>query len=282
MQISIFNKTQEFRSARTKFNGNVGFVPTMGNLHAGHISLLEQSLIDNDLTVLSIFVNPKQFGQGEDLDKYPRTFEEDLNKTKELLAKYPNKRIYVFAPANEEIYPENFSTVINVPKLACKLEGEFRPTHFEGVCTVVYLLFQIVKPHKAYFGQKDYQQLAIISQMVKDLLLDIEIVPMPITREADGLAMSSRNQYLNEKQRVDALILSKTINKLADTIIDQGVNVAMKMAKHIQSEDKNFNYLEIKNAFTLDDINDSIKDFVILATYQQGQTRLLDNKVVKL
>lgn len=282
MSIQIIKTSSEFKELRNQLNDDIGFVPTMGNLHLGHLSLLEKSLERHQHNVLSIFVNPTQFGVGEDFKEYPRTLEEDINKACELLRKYPHRNLYIFTPSNEEIYPDGFKTVISLPEMAKKLEGEFRPTHLDGVATVVYLLFKIVNPKAAYFGQKDYQQLALIKQMTKDLLLDIEIVGLPIIREEDGLAMSSRNQYLNKEERSNSLKLSQTINKLVDIIKKDGIDSANKFINKQQQSDPNWNYLRLQDANTLHEIDNDSKKIVILGTYQLGNTRLLDNKVVTL
>ena len=282
MSIQIIKTSSKFKELRNQLNDDIGFVPTMGNLHLGHLSLLEKSLDRHQHNVLSIFVNPTQFGVGEDFKEYPRTLEEDINKACELLRKYPHRNLYIFTPCNEEIYPDGFKTVISLPEMAKKLEGEFRPTHLDGVATVVYLLFKIVNPKAAYFGQKDYQQLALIKQMTKDLLLDIEIVGLPIIREEDGLAMSSRNQYLNKEERSNSLKLSQTINKLVDIIKKDGIDSANKFINQQQQSDPNWNYLRLQDANTLHEIDNDSKKIVILGTYQLGNTRLLDNKVVTL
>jgi pantoate--beta-alanine ligase len=177
----------------------------MGYLHEGHLSLIRESKKTCDVTIVSIFVNPTQFGPSEDFNSYPRNIEKD-NK---LLEK--EEVDYLFLPSAEEIYPKNFQTYVNVEYITKKLEGEFRPTHFRGVSTVVLILLNCVQPDYAYFGQKDAQQLAMIKQMVKDLKLDVKIVGCPIVREKDGLAMSSRNVYLSSVEREDALVLYRSL-----------------------------------------------------------------------
>lgn len=282
MSIQIIKTSSDYKKLRKKWSDDVGFVPTMGNLHLGHLSLLEESLKNHQHNVLSIFVNPTQFGVGEDFNEYPRTLEEDISKACELLNKYPHRNLYVFTPSNDDIYPAGFKTVISLPEMAKKLEGEFRPTHFDGVATVVYLLFKIVRPKAAYFGQKDYQQLALIQQMTKDLLLDVDVIGLPIVRENDGLAMSSRNQYLDERQRSESLKLSQTINKVEDILKNDGIDSANTYINQQQQSDPNWNYLRLQDASTLREVNNNSKEIVILGTYQLGKTRLLDNKVVTL
>lgn len=188
-------------------NKTIGLVPTMGALHDGHLKMMKQSIQENDITVVSIFVNPLQFGPNEDFDDYPRPFEEDLNKLKQIGVDY------VFHPTVEEMYPGELSLSITVGYLATVLEGKKRPGHFDGVVTVVNKLFNIIEPTKAYFGKKDAQQLAIIEKMVQDFNHNIEIVPIDIVREEDGLAKSSRNVYLTEEERTEAVHLSKSLQK---------------------------------------------------------------------
>ncbi|MFI5390670.1 MAG: pantoate--beta-alanine ligase, partial [Bacteriovoracales bacterium] len=209
--IEILRTTKQFEIFRKIYDEkSVGFVPTMGNLHKGHLSLAKESLRNNDLTIVSIFVNPKQFCPGEDYEKYPRTLGEDTAQLKELFRSEnlmnSEKRLAIFAPESIfEIYSPGFSTVISLPMLSNKLCGLNRPGHFDGVSTVVFSLFSLVRPHKAYFGQKDYQQYLIIKKMIEDLRLNIQIVPMPIKRDNDDLAYSSRNQYLSKEERIEAL-----------------------------------------------------------------------------
>ncbi len=199
-----------------KKNGEtVGFVPTMGYLHEGHGSLITKARENNDKVVVSIFVNPMQFGPTEDLDSYPRDLEKDSKFCESLGADL------IFHPEPEEMYHEDFSSYVDMSVLTEELCGLSRPVHFRGVCTVVTKLFNIVQPDNAYFGQKDAQQLAIIKHMVQDLNMDINVVGCPIVREEDGLAKSSRNTYLSPEERKAALILSKTV-KLAKELIDAG------------------------------------------------------------
>src|SRR4051794_41078963 len=186
----------------------LGFVPTMGALHAGHLSLVKTARQQSDVVAASIFVNPLQFGPTEDFSKYPRTFERDCEMlTAEGVA-------YLFAPTNETMYPPDAQTIIEVHDPSDKLDGRSRPGHFKGVTTVVAKLFNIVQPDRAFFGQKDAAQVAIIRRMVRDLNMDLEIVVCPIVREPDGLAMSSRNAYLDPQQRQQALVLSRALNRI--------------------------------------------------------------------
>ncbi len=253
----------------------------MGFLHEGHLSLIKKSKRQNDVTIISIFVNPTQFGPNEDFAKYPRDIEKDVK----LLKKY--KVDYLFIPSANKIYSENFQTYVEVNKITKKLEGEFRPTHFKGVTTIVSILFNIVKPDIAYFGQKDAQQAAVILQMVKDLKFDIKIKICPIVREKDGLALSSRNVYLSEKERKDALVLNKSL-KLAEKLIKDGEKksaiIINKMKEIIASVGSSkLDYIEIVNAETFETLGDvSAADKIyILVACKIGGTRLIDNCLIK-
>ncbi len=194
------------RKLRREENRTIGLVPTMGALHEGHLSLIHEARAMCDVVVVSIFVNPTQFGPGEDFGAYPR----DLTADSALLAEYNVD--YVFAPTMEEIYPQGFSTFATVEGLSEQLEGASRPGHFRGVTTIVAILFNIVRPHFAFFGQKDAQQSVIVKQMVRDLAFNTEIVVLPVVREESGLAMSSRNEYLNDEQHQAATVLSRALS----------------------------------------------------------------------
>ncbi|WP_127718065.1 pantoate--beta-alanine ligase [Halobacteriovorax sp. HLS] len=279
---NIFTCVNEFLKFRRSItNKSVGLIPTMGNLHEGHLSLISASLEENDLTVVTIFVNPKQFGPNEDFDKYPRTLEADAEKIRSL-----DPNIIILAPkSNDEIYPQDYSTNISVSGLTNKLCALDRPTHFDGVTTVVYRLFALVKAQKAYFGQKDYQQVLIIKRMVEDLMLDVEIIMLPIHREANGLARSSRNQYLCEKDRENALILSKTIFSIQALLEEFTYNEAVIEINTILEstlKDSNWNYLEILDATNLDEVSITTTEVVIAGAYKLGTTRLIDNTLVKI
>lgn len=266
---------------RERLEGSVGFVPTMGNLHEGHLSLARKALEENDHLIFSIFVNPKQFGPNEDFEKYPRTLEEDLLKIQSLKSK---SEILVFSPADTaEIYPEGLKREISVTGISTLLEGEKRPTHFNGVTTVVYSLFELTKPSKAYFGLKDYQQYLIIKKMTDDLMLPIQIIGMPIIREHSGLALSSRNQYLSQTEREEGLLLSKTLKNLKELLTKNKNNIPE--AKKLIDEslkDPRWDYLELRDAETLsEDVSDS-KKLTILGVLKVGSVRLLDNVQVEL
>lgn len=280
--IKVCKTLEELQEARSHHN-KVGFVPTMGNLHQGHISLLSQALNDFDEVYFSIFVNPKQFGPNEDFEKYPRTLQDDLNLIEAELKNHKGKTVVVFAPASPDEVYKGFNKTITVKGITEILEGSIRPGHFDGVTTVVYRLFELVKPTKAYFGMKDYQQWAVICAMVKQENLPIEIVGMPIKRSAEGLALSSRNQYLSPEQKSDALKIINTLNEIKQ-IID-GKKENLPQAQEFVSEklkDSNWDYLTIRDYLSLsEDLSNSNK-LTILAVYRMGGTRLLDNIQVEI
>ncbi|MGM9971611.1 MAG: pantoate--beta-alanine ligase [Anaeroplasmataceae bacterium] len=258
---------------------SVGLVPTMGYLHEGHQSLIEKSVSENDKTVVSIFVNPIQFGPTEDLDAYPRDLEHD-----KLLVKKAHGDL-IFNPEPSEMYPPHFTTSVNTNEVSELLCGAKRPVHFGGVCTVVSKLFNIVKPDKAYFGQKDAQQLAVVKRFVRDLNFDIEIVGCPIIREADGLAKSSRNTYLNKEERQSALILSKSLN-LGLEALKNGLRDPKKLIEIISNNISTEPLAKIDYVDVVDSVNiqhvDTIKGEVLVAiAVYIGHTRLIDNFIYK-
>lgn len=282
--VKLIHSTPELETLRSEEKNRVGFVPTMGNLHAGHISLLEKALLDNDVVYFSIFVNPKQFGPSEDFKSYPRTLDHDLGLIHKCVSNFPEKKVVLFAPKDtQEVFPVNDNTQVSVSNFNHILEGKFRPDHFDGVSTVVFRLFDLVKPSKAYFGLKDYQQFLVIRQMTKDLALPIEIIGMPIIREESGLALSSRNQYLTLEQKESSLSLSKSLKKLEALINGKKKNLPAAKGEIKQLLlDPNWNYLEIRDAQTLSgDLTYSSK-LTILGVYQLGNTRLLDNLQMEL
>lgn len=275
--IKVFNTKDSFKEFRSQVSPNqkIGLVPTMGNLHTGHLTLLEQSSQENDITIITIFVNPKQFGPTEDFKEYPRTLDHDIEKITGLGL---NSTIIIFAPHSElEIYPEGFSTNISVGPITQILCGKFRPTHFDGVTTVVYQLFLLAGAHNAYFGQKDFQQCVIIKKMVHDLDIPIRLHIMPIIRSLDGLALSSRNQYLTNAERVNALHLPKTLIAIEQMILKQE-NPFNLIEKELQN--KAWDYLEILDTKNLNVITNKTKEVVIIGAYRLGKVRLLDNRVV--
>jgi pantoate--beta-alanine ligase len=256
----------------------IGFVPTMGYLHEGHLALVRKARELSDLVVVSIFVNPTQFGPTEDLAKYPRDFERD----RQLLQQ--EKTDIIFLPGAKEIYPDGYSTYVKVRELEDHLCGKSRAGHFVGVATVVAKLFNIVKPHFAVFGQKDYQQLRVIERMVKDLNMDLEVVPYPTVREKGGLAMSSRNSYLSAEEREKALRIYASIRKVEELFKagERGSAVLIEEVKGVlkSSEGVEIEYITISDAETLVEI-DRIQHRAVLAiACRVGKTRLIDNTIL--
>jgi len=254
----------------------IGLVPTMGFLHQGHLSLIRRARKENDLVVVSIFVNPTQFGPDEDLDTYPRDIERDTA----LMA--DAKVDLVFLPGADQLYPEGYATYVEVQgAMTDKLCGRSRPGHFRGVTTIVSKLFHLAAPHKAYFGQKDAQQVAVIRQMARDLEFDIEIVACPTVREADGLALSSRNAYLSPRHRKDAVVLSASLFE-AEKLVAGGERRAAAVIRHISARigsvpDATIDYIAVVNAETLADLETLTGEVLIAVAVKLGGTRLIDN-----
>jgi pantoate--beta-alanine ligase len=282
--VLVHHDTHELISERSSEKASVGFVPTMGNLHQGHISLLREALKYDAVVYFSIFVNPKQFGPSEDFNKYPRTLEDDLKLIRKVNEEFPSAKIVVYAPASpEEVFPPGYDQKIDVPGLSGVIEGAFRPGHFEGVATVVYRLFEIVKPREAYFGLKDYQQYLVIKSMVEDLQLPVKITGMPIIRDQDGLALSSRNQYLNHEERKEALILSQTLNKVKNILNGNRNNLTeAKQFIALTLKDPRWNYLELLDGKNLSSDMSRSKTVTLLGVFQLRTTRLLDNLQMEL
>lgn len=279
--IRLITSTQDMKEVRKSLVGKVGFVPTMGNLHEGHLSLARGALEENDHLIFSIFVNPKQFGPKEDFAQYPRTLEDDLAKIQTIKSK---TEIIVFSPASAaEIYPEDMKREISVTGISSLLEGDKRPTHFAGVTTVVLRLFELALPNTSYFGLKDYQQYLIIKKMTEDLCLPIKIVGMPIVREDSGLALSSRNQYLSPEEKAEGLILFKTLKSLKE-VLKHDKNKILEAKKLIENtlKDPRWDYLEIRDAETLSEDLSQSKHLTILGVLKIGTVRLLDNLQVEL
>lgn len=259
---------------------SVGLVPTMGYLHEGHGSLIKRSVLENDKTVVSIFVNPMQFGPNEDLESYPRDLNADSKLCESLGADI------IFNPEPSEMYEPGFCSYVNMTGLPDALCGLSRPVHFKGVCTVVNKLFNIVTPDRAYFGEKDAQQLAIISRMVKDLNMDVEVVGCPIIREADGLAKSSRNIYLNADERKAAVVLSKAV-ELGKSMINDGERDSKKILnamKELISSEKlaDIEYVEMVDMDTMKSI-DKVSGHVLCAmAVRFGKARLIDNFILNI
>ena len=265
---------QVTRQARAE-GRSMGFVPTMGALHAGHLSLVRAALAKSQQVIASIFVNPTQFAPNEDFQKYPRSFEEDRKKLEDAGVDY------LFAPESSEIYPPGFRTSVNVEGLSDRLDGRSRPGHFRGVATVVLKLLEIIEPQRAFFGRKDAQQARIIRQLARDLHLDTEIVVCPIVREPDGLAMSSRNAYLNPAERRAATILFRALDA-ARISISRGESDALRltaaMRELIRSEPlADLEYAELVDAETLEPVTRLRGECLALLAVRIGSTRLIDN-----
>ena len=262
-----------------KAGRSIGFVPTMGALHEGHLSLVRAAKAQCDIVAASIFVNPTQFGPNEDLAKYPRPFESD----RQLLEAEGVELL--FAPSIEEMYPPGATTFVNVEGLSERLDGKSRPGHFRGVTTVVAKLFNIVTPDRAYFGQKDAAQVAVIRKMVRDLVFPVEIVVCPIVRESDGLAMSSRNAYLTPVERKQALVLSRAVDAVEAAFCYGTTDVAelLQIARHTFSSEPAavVDYVELVNPDSLEPVSGRIGSPTLFAVAAKiGSTRLIDNTVL--
>lgn len=277
--MKIIHTIEEMREWR-KTAGSVAFVPTMGNLHEGHLALVREAKRQADCVAASIFVNRLQFGQGEDFDKYPRTLQEDAQKLeKEGVS-------VLFAPDEKELYPRVQQQYnVEPPNLQNELCGAFRPGHFRGVATVVTKLFNIVKPDAACFGKKDYQQLTVIKGLVQDLDMDVRIIPVDTGRAADGLALSSRNQYLSEEERLEAPRLYRELLRTADAVRAGNVNYAeleKAAAENLSLAGWRVDYVEVRHAENLQVAHAGDRHVVILAAARLGNTRLIDNIEVVL
>lgn len=276
--MKIINNIKEIRKQVKDWKNDglsIALVPTMGYLHEGHESLIKKASEDNDKVIVSIFVNPMQFGINEDLSTYPRNIDRDSDICEK------NGASLIFNPSVEEMYTDGFSTFVDLNNLTSGLCGKSRPTHFRGVCTVVSKLFNIVNPDKAYFGQKDAQQLSIIKQMVTDLNFDIEIVSCPIVREADGLAKSSRNTYLSKEERQASTIINKSLKK-AKTLIKSGERDSKNIIDFIKNEINKeplakIDYVSIVDNNTIKSIKTIEEGSLIAVAVFIGNTRLIDN-----
>jgi len=277
--VATAREMSDFSESARARGDRIGFVPTMGFLHEGHLSLMREAHRRASIVVASIFVNPTQFGPREDLSRYPRDFKRDCT----MMETVPVDA--VFAPQAAEMYSPSAQTWVEVTEVTQGLCGKGRPGHFRGVTTVVAKLFNIVKPHLAFFGEKDFQQLRAIEQMVADLKFDLEIVPMPIVRESDGIAMSSRNAYLSPAERVQALALSRAIAaardkyargaRTAPELVGAATNV-LKQAQSVAIE-----YIEAVDAQTLGPVESSERPILLAVAARVGNTRLIDNAVLK-
>jgi len=283
MQIITNISDMQRASEQLRLQGKkIGVVPTMGYLHEGHLSLIRIAREHSDVVITTIFVNPTQFAPNEDFNKYPRDFERDKQ-----LAESAGSDI-IFYPDTKDMYPDGYLTYVEVEKITQVLEGAFRPTHFRGVTTVVAKLFNITKPHVAVFGQKDAQQALVIKQMVRDLNFDIQIIVAPIVREADGLAMSSRNVYLSEDERREAAVLSESL-RLAERMIQSGERDAERIVAEMTSlihtrKTAKIDYVAVADAENLENISTVEKNrrVLIALAVRFGTTRLIDNTIVKL
>ncbi|MDO9533820.1 MAG: pantoate--beta-alanine ligase [Bacillota bacterium] len=259
---------------------SIGFVPTMGFLHEGHLSLMRTAKAENDFMVMSIFVNPLQFGVGEDYEDYPRDLERD-----EKLARSVGCDL-MFLPSAKEMYPAGYATFVKVEKLTERLCGASRPGHFIGVTTVVAKLFNLVSPDRAYFGQKDAQQAFVLRKMVQDLNMDLNLIILPTTRESDGLAMSSRNKYLTFEQRKNSVVIIESL-KMAEELADQGVRNVEEIKKAIyekisKAKDARIDYLEIVDTEKLLPLTEIKGQCLIAAAVKFGKTRLIDNIILEV
>ena len=276
--MQVIKSIEKMKQARKELTGTVGFVPTMGFLHEGHLTLVRRARRKNDVAVVSIFVNPTQFGPGEDFAEYPRDTERDLKLLEE------EGVDIVFMPTPNDMYPDGFNTWVETSGITKRLEGKKRPGHFRGVTTIVNKLFNIVLPHKAYFGQKDGQQLRVIQKMVKDLNMHVRIVPVPTVREVDGLAMSSRNIYLNDEERQAALALNKALS-LAEEQYMRGehdaARIKVKMTGLINKEPlAKIDYISIANSDTLEELTYIDHPALVSMAVKIGKTRLIDNRTI--
>ncbi|MFN7018736.1 MAG: pantoate--beta-alanine ligase [Fimbriimonadales bacterium] len=279
--MEILRTVDEVRawSRRVRAAGRtIHFVPTMGYFHEGHLSLMRRAKADGGAVIVSIFVNPLQFGAHEDLDRYPRDFERDRQMAESVGVEA------IFHPEVSEMYPPGYQTEVRVKELSKPLCGKSRPGHFEGVATVVLKLFHIVSPDRAYFGMKDYQQLRIIQQLVQDMNLPIEIVPCPIVREADGLAMSSRNVYLTPEERVAATVLYRSL-QWAQAQVEAGERDALKLREGVYQRIAaeplaRIDYVEVVDAETLQPVASVERPTLIALAVFFGKARLIDNCIV--
>lgn len=277
--VHTINEVREFVKACKDKNLSIGLVTTMGYLHEGHKSLIDRARKENDIVIVSIFVNPTQFGPNEDLESYPR----DLNKDAQLCEN--SHANLIFNPEPSEMYLDDACTFVTVKGLTDGLCGAKRPVHFRGVCTVVSKFFNIVTPTRAYFGEKDAQQLAVIRKMVKDLNFNVEIVGCPIVREEDGLAKSSRNTYLSDEERKDALCLNKSL-KIAKALLENGETHTNAIIEAIKKEinkvsSSKIDYIEIVDTLSLKPVSSIDKSVLVAIAVYIGKTRLIDNFTFK-
>ena len=277
--MQIARTIAEMKALRMKSLGSIGFVPTMGYLHDGHLALVKQARAENSVVVASIFVNPTQFGPNEDFRTYPR------DKERDLAMREKERADIVFMPSAEEMYPERFSSWVEVEKVTDRLEGSCRPGHFKGMATVVSKLLNIVEPTCAYFGQKDAQQALVIKKMAADLNMNLEVIVAPTVRESDGLAMSSRNVYLNPQERQAATVLFKALT-LARNLWEKGEKnaerIRQEMTSLISKEPiAKIEYVSIADAQTLEELSEIDRPALASLAVRIGKTRLIDNMVLE-
>jgi len=274
MKPKLINSIDEMSAIRRQIKGKVGFVPTMGFLHEGHLSLIREAKKQTDIVIVSIFVNPTQFGANEDLSNYPRNIERDI----ELLANLDVD--YIFFPTDEQMYPEGFKTWVNVDKITQVLCGRSRPTHFRGVTTIVAKLINIINPDLMFMGEKDFQQLVVLKQMAKDLNFRTKVIGCSIIREKDGLALSSRNKYLSSQGRQKALCLNKSL-LLAQKLFNEGIvssnKIISQMTDLIEDNESIIDYIEVFDPKTLEHIPELVSGCRIALAVIVENTRLIDN-----
>ena len=274
--MQLLSTIADFRRARGPLRGTLGLVPTMGSLHEGHLALVRRARAGNDTLAVSIFVNPSQFGPSEDFASYPRDMQRDLALVSDEGADM------VFTPSAEEMYPSGFDTRVDLGRVTQRLEGEHRPGHFQGVATVVAKLFNIVAPDRAYFGQKDGQQVALINRMVADLNMGIEIVVVPTVREPDGLALSSRNAYLTQEQRKAAPVVYSALCH-AQRLWERGERSGERLrrgARHILEQEpliEKIDYVSVADSVSLDELDDVRQSAMVSTAVYMGKARLIDN-----
>ena len=277
--MKIIENITEMKSIRNSLKGSIGFVPTMGYLHEGHLTLVRLSHQANNFTIASIFVNPTQFGPNEDFDRYPRDYPRDFA----MLEK--ENCDFVFLPAPKDMYPDGYNTWVEVNKVTDRLEGAIRPGHFKGVATVVAKLFNIVEPTRAYFGQKDAQQCVVVKKMISDLNMNLEMIIVPTVREPDGLAMSSRNVYLNPEERRQAPVLFRALST-AHVMWAEGERDCNRLKTAVvdlikQKPLGNIEYVSIADALTLRELEKADPPAVISMAVKFGKTRLIDNLLLE-
>lgn len=276
--IPLIRDMQRWSEARRLEGKKIAFIPTMGFLHEGHLSLVREGKKHGDVVVVSIFVNPMQFNQQTDFDKYPKSFEQDRRMLEEVGTDA------LFSPNAPEMYPEGFQTAVEVEKVSQPLCGAFRPGHFRGVATVVSKLFNIVKPHVAIFGEKDFQQCVVIQRMVKDLSFDLEILPMPTIREVDGLAMSSRNARLSVAERQTSLCIARALNSAAEMVQrnERHADQILRSVREIlaQQGGVRLEYASLCHPETLEEVSEVTKPTLLAIAAWVGEVRLIDNRVI--